>query len=1836
MNARLRILVQVVATNSAALRQIEQSVNRIGTGANGAGAAAANMTKGFSGLIKAGKNLQWTGRQLEFRFTLPIIAAGAAATKFALDNAKAMTAIQKVYGNADMPIKKMRRETALLGEAFTALSGIFGVSKADVTQLGAFFAAAGAEGVGLAKAVRATLELMILGQGEFGTVEDAATAMITVMRQYGLTASETRLAIAQLNAEENSTAIQFKDLIKVITTAGGVARSAGVDLVHLGALTAALVPQAGSAENAATALTQAFVKIQVPTKKGKDALKVLGINADDAGWRSLDASKKFEILAQKLALLSNPDQEAALNEIFTLRSIKLLPTLFRDIASGTGSYAKALDVAGNKQKVFQIYTRELQTYLQSSPQAFKVLTEQIKNSFAEIGVALLPSILAIMSRVRDLANAFAELDPAIQQIILAGLALLAIVGPLISYAGSFATLIGALGKGVQFLIPTLIKMATFLINPWTLAIAAIAAVITMIWLFHDEIEGALRSAWEFIVDFASSISEGLGDALRSLPSTVLSVFRAVIDIIKSAAEAIYEWLSYINPFARHSPSLVESVQRGVDIIAAKYRSLAGIGATFRRAAADFKTFVAATEGVRTRVRTEDVSDKRANVAKVAPSTLGAFDTMVRSTNALYEVLKKINAEMVKQAVVTDAAKAAFEFADAAYEAASIKLEKLTDNAQKARDALDQAQEALDTLASTPITGMRAMDDAIFGNEMAAKALRLELLQLEDVNGTVDDLNDKLSKLQGEIELLSGEATRLTMAGAGSNITGPLYDQIDALRAQQSALQDSGDEVSNLQDQLDDLERSGQILDLERSLQFDALTRQIDNVTNSLEEMPFDELFTKIVAQQAEVARLTGAWEQANAAAANQQQVVDALQARRDALQAIYDFEQKKLDELGTAYDAVESQIRDMESAMNDLASAAEASLRKLEQALNAMAAADKAKAGDTPAFGPGSGLEGDFEIPGGTGGAFKNEKGNLKKLVEDWKKELEKTFGSMDLLKPFKRAWHKLEDWLGNEALPWLKGVFGGWDFANPDFSNLIGEFESLGRDIERIWNESGIGDLFNAGWDTLATTIDDSFGVIGKATDVLGKIFDDVWDAVGDDVMDVVDELAKTAGPALELFFTVVIGGARIMEKIVTRVWNAILDIVTFVWDKIGGIITRAMEFVANLIADGLAIVRAIINFILGIIHGDWDKVWQSIKDFVGAVWQTIVDTVRFFIEQAWNIIKFVMDLIWTVIQAAWNLIVGIFNWALDAIWAVVQFIWNAILDFISDVLDAIWAVITFILNTIVAIWNAVWTTIKTFVTTIWEGIKTAIGDAIQFVSDLIGRILGIIDGVWRKVWNGIKSFAQGIWDGLKSGFNTAMEGIHESINFFKGVFEKAWNGIKKVFAAPINFVGEHIVNGFIRAVNKVANFVGISGQLIDPLKQPLVETNKIGGVAGRGRHFKDLREPLASDERLTVLHAGEGILPKNAMSKIGYARFESLRRGMIPSFKSGGLIGRDLDGAYSQGTRNVGPIGNALEQFANVVPAFPTGGVVPTPDQVGDALKFGQGSVLEDAFNAGAGMVKGIAEFVETVGREIAAQAAVTAVNAALGLLGSLPFAGSPQGKIVSKTVRGLGDIVVAYIRGSDMEARKHAGSTALLQALGTMLGKPYSTSNRFGPDFYDCSGFIHAGMKKAGIDDSGASGFTSLSYEDWTSRVGTHMSAARARSVAGALLFLGHSTGPSGHIGVSRGDGSVYETPSAAGHMSGISPFGRNNWDAGGGIPAKMARGAFIQGGRGGVLAHIGEGRRSELVTPLPANFNPDNLGKSGGNTFVFNGDLEFPNVNNGDDAEEFIRNLESLVD
>src|SRR5690242_19037403 len=190
MRAEARQARREIANLRKDLAQLEAQLARANR------SSSETFQKGIPGLSKWGNQLQWAGRQLQYNFTLPILRAGGAATKWALDNEKAAVRIKKVYGEAGRDAVFYGKEIQSLGTYFEALSDKMGVHQSDVLDVAAAWAAAGSSGAALARATRLTLETMVLGEVDAAT---ATQALIAIQAQYNYSTKELSKTIDTLN-----------------------------------------------------------------------------------------------------------------------------------------------------------------------------------------------------------------------------------------------------------------------------------------------------------------------------------------------------------------------------------------------------------------------------------------------------------------------------------------------------------------------------------------------------------------------------------------------------------------------------------------------------------------------------------------------------------------------------------------------------------------------------------------------------------------------------------------------------------------------------------------------------------------------------------------------------------------------------------------------------------------------------------------------------------------------------------------------------------------------------------------------------------------------------------------------------------------------------------------------------------------------------------------------------------------------------------------------------------------------------------------------------------------------------------------------------------------------------------------------------------------------------------------------------------------------------------------------------------------------------------------------------------------------------------------------------
>lgn len=181
-----------------------------------------------------------------------------------------------------------------------------------------------------------------------------------------------------------------------------------------------------------------------------------------------------------------------------------------------------------------------------------LLTARLKDIGAELATRFLPYIVKAMEKIREWAEAFANLSPKMRNIILIVAGIAAAIGPLILIAGMLISSIGAIA-GVLGAItaPSLGVVAS---------IGAVVAVLMTAWnksiLFRNTVKkvwgqiyktiskiaksimGIVKTLWEFLKDFWDEFGALITVTLGTILATVGDVFSGIGTIISGALDII--------------------------------------------------------------------------------------------------------------------------------------------------------------------------------------------------------------------------------------------------------------------------------------------------------------------------------------------------------------------------------------------------------------------------------------------------------------------------------------------------------------------------------------------------------------------------------------------------------------------------------------------------------------------------------------------------------------------------------------------------------------------------------------------------------------------------------------------------------------------------------------------------------------------------------------------------------------------------------------------------------------------------------------------------------------------------------------------------------------------------------------------------------------------------------------------------------------------------------------------------------------------------------------------------------------------------------------------------
>lgn len=1522
---------------------------------------------------KFGNQLQWTGRQLEYNWTLPIAVAGTAATKWAMDSEKAMTRVRKVYGDLDMATDVFKNETKALEGAFTALSNFYGESRAAVIGIAADWAAAGVSGIALARSTENTLKAMVLGEMD---AAKATEALISIQSQYHLSSKGLTDTLAQLNIVENQTGISMQGLIEGFTRTAGVARSAGIDTEHLAAMLAALTPAAGSAANAGNALKTIISRLLVPTNEAREVLGMMGINVADAGWQSMNAAQRLEFLSKAYEKLGG-QQRAVVNATVASRwQLNKFDVLMAAMVKRNSFYYKALEATSDRTKYLAQAQKELNIVLDSSPQKMKQIWIILQNAAQDIIIPLIPTIIMLGQKIAGLAQAFANLPVEVQKFIGIALLMLAVVGPITRYIGSFSTLIftlgrafhlalipifgfvGGLGKmvavpfgavagglqsvsaglmmllgkikilpfgkafldalvgipfifrglnqiilatflgdlgngkivaalkgikqgfgimfadlwiaargwiaGLSVIITTGLKklpmiLLRFLLGPWGLALAAVG---TLLYAFRDQIGivfgnigkmlmgpwntamGGLSSSASFIDKFIAFIKQ----AFWSLPVEVQNAMIAVVTVVQQAAMAVYKWFSYLNPFARHSPSLVENVKKGVAVIVNDFKGLGAIQGTISSAYKNIKKLKDLTGSFQASERSAERGGQLKNLGKVAPGAVGVFRALVRELDVLQAKMDQMEPAIRRQEGVVKLWQTRLDAANKKLKEQSDILDALRERAQGYENAISDAKETIDKFANAPLKGMGEMEDQIFDNEMAQKRLRLEMLKMEAAGQTFDNIKSKIDSLNGDIENLRATQTDLRAGGAGSDILGFYDDELKKIDQQKKALESQAEPYEKLSTALDELQRKAEILDLEKALKFDPITRQIDKMAHAEKELTFEEITKGIKEAQAQVAKYEPQLASVNKQIAAQEAIVKQLETAQKAIEARYDKENEQLSRMKDAYDEVSSAMRDVSAALDDINSKVDTHLSKLKKS----GVGKKGKKGPkdptlTPAGQAFMDAQGatPFKIPGGTG-APGREGGaeDQSKLIDEYTKNLTqrmgKILGDADVFGPLKKKWGEVTVWFDKNIKPaWgpikdgISQIFAGIDWGAPFKSDgAIGKFVDWLTKV--AW--PGIKGFFTQLWWWVKTIFGDDFKIL----------FTETWKALKDAFSDVAPEVwnfikgMKGFLPILKVLGLIILGTvivalkalvkflARVLPPVIRtiggiikgllKIFGGMRDVIVGIFTGdvkkilggLGAIITGAFTVawaaLKGVVQIGIGIVRSTIGTMLDLVGAVFKKL---LGENFGAAWDVAMGKLRNFGDSAVALIEKIFGKIGGWCQWVYDKVTGWFSKLYDVLvgHSIVPDTVNAILKCFTDLVTWLTKPLVDFYNKVTGKFNELKNWVKENWKKGWNAVKGVLTDPIGAAKTAIDTLLGktgirkLFDGIkswasdtWKKSWSVIKTILTDPVGLAKTGIDTLLgkTGIRKLFDnlytWFKDTWiGKSWNTLKDKIVKPL-----------------------------------------------------------------------------------------------------------------------------------------------------------------------------------------------------------------------------------------------------------------------------------------------------------------------------------------------------------------------------------------------------------------------------------------------------------------
>lgn len=479
------------------------------------------LKKGGSATKALGEGITDLGRSMTLGLTVPIVAAGGAATSVAASFDDAMSQVQGALGGASADMDGLRNLALQLGadtvfSATESAQAMVELAKGGLTE-------AQIKGGALA----ASMDLAAAGQLNLA---DAAATTVQMMGSFGLGAGDaTRIANALAGAA-NASSADVSDLTQAMSQCSAQASLAGWSLEDTAASLALFADHGVKGSDAGTSLKTMLQRLAAPTDQAAEAIAAYGLNIRDFNGKMKDISGIADELTGKLGGLSDAERDAALQTIFGSDASRAAAILMQSGSEGLAKYIAATNDATAAETMANAQKGELSWALENMGGA-------VESASIAFGTALAPAITAVAGVIGNVAEAFASLPAGVQTGIAVVLALVAALGPLLMVIGSVVAALPAISEGFAVLggalaIPLAPAAAV------AAAIAAIAAAIYAAWTTSETFRAAVMAGVDAISSKVQEICAFLAPYVQAFLDQIVSTVQVAMDTLGPVIGAV--------------------------------------------------------------------------------------------------------------------------------------------------------------------------------------------------------------------------------------------------------------------------------------------------------------------------------------------------------------------------------------------------------------------------------------------------------------------------------------------------------------------------------------------------------------------------------------------------------------------------------------------------------------------------------------------------------------------------------------------------------------------------------------------------------------------------------------------------------------------------------------------------------------------------------------------------------------------------------------------------------------------------------------------------------------------------------------------------------------------------------------------------------------------------------------------------------------------------------------------------------------------------------------------------------------------------------------------------